>query len=372
MRQPRLVIGPHIIDETSDCFVIAEIGHNHQGSVETCKQLFKAAKEAGAHAVKLQKRDNRSLFTQAFYDAPYNSENAYGPTYGLHREALEFDEAQYRELKAYAESLDIVFFATAFDFKSADFLEALDMPCYKIASGDITNIPLIQHVARFGKPVIVSTGAATMEDVARVYEAVMPINPQLAILQCTATYPTEPEVLDLRVIETYQRAFPDIIVGLSDHFSGIAMGPVSYVLGARIIEKHFTLNRAMRGTDHVFSLEPAGLRKMVRDLKRTRVALGDGTKTMRDAERIARQKMGKSIVAAHPLEAGQLLTQGDLAFKTPGTGMPPYMADQLYGKMLTVSLAQDEALSLDHIDQTLAHPDAEPRTAVASASRSGL
>ena len=138
-------------------------------------------------------------------------------------------------------------FATPFDFSSVDFLADLEMPAYKTASGDITNIPLLKYIAEIGKPMLVSTGGATIDDVQRAYDAIMPINKRLCILQCTSSYPAEPEELNLRVIETYRQRFPDIVVGLSDHQNGIAMAIVAYMLGARVVEKHFTLNRAWKG-----------------------------------------------------------------------------------------------------------------------------
>jgi N-acetylneuraminate synthase/sialic acid synthase len=333
------------IHDDSDCYVIAEIGNNHQGSLEKCKELFRAAKECGATAVKLQKRDNRSLYTQEAFNKPYEHENSFGATYGEHREFLEFGEYEYRELQQYAQELGITFFSTAFDIPSADFLEALDMPAYKIASGDLKSLPLIKHVARFGKPIIISTGAATLEDVKRVYDEVMPINPQLCFLQCTASYPANFEELDLRVIETYRQMFPGAVAGLSSHDNGIAMAVAAYVLGARVMEKHFTLNRAMKGTDHAFSLEPVGLRKMVRDLKRTRQALGDGEKRIHLSERQAVLKMGKKLVAARDLPAGHVLTEADVAMKSPGDGIPPYELDNVIGKVLAKSLKVDEAFT---------------------------
>ena len=350
MSRELAIDGVRIADDT-DCFVIAEIGHNHQGDVEHCKRLFDAAHDAGASAVKLQKRDNRALFTKEAFDAPYNSENAYGPTYGTHREALEFDREQYLELAQHAKSLGITFFATAFDVPSADLLAELDMPAYKLASGDLRSIPLLKHVAAIGKPMILSTGAATLDDVRRAYDAVLPINSQVAFLQCTAAYPPDYEQLDLRVIDTYRREFPDVVVGFSGHDSGIAMSTAAYTLGARIIEKHFTLNRALRGTDHAFSLEPAGLKKLVRDLQRTRLALGDGTKNFYDSEAAPAQKMGKKLVAARPLPAGTVLTPDDLAMKSPGDALFPFHLDDLVGRQLAVDLDEDDALTFDHLSE---------------------
>jgi sialic acid synthase len=275
-----LVIDGRQINEDSDCYVIAEIGHNHQGDLQLCKRMFDAAKEAGADAVKLQKRDNKTLYTEEFYNSPYNSENAYGATYGLHREALEFNRTQYVILQDHAEKLGMTFFATAFDIPSADFLADLDVPAIKIASGDLKNHALLEHVANLDIPIILSTGGGTMEDCIAADEICQPD----AILQCTSGYPARHEELNIACIDTFLDVFPDALIGFSDHSNGIAMAPIAYALGARIIEKHFTLDRTLKGTDQPFSLEPAGLRKMVRDLRRTRLALGDGVKRLYDSE----------------------------------------------------------------------------------------
>lgn len=337
------------VHNDSDCYVIAEIGNNHQGNLDRCKEMFRVAQECGANAVKLQKRHNPSLYTKLAFDKPYDHENSFGTTYGEHREFLEFGKAEYLELKAYAKSLGITFFATAFDFPSADFLAELDMPMYKMASGDLRNIPLLKYVAKLNKPMIISTGASTIEDVKRAYEAIMPINPQLCILQCTASYPANFEELDLKVIQTYREMFPEINIGLSSHDNGIAMAVAAYVLGARVIEKHFTLNRAFKGTDHAFSLEPTGLRKMVRDLRRTREALGDGQKKVYLSERPALMKMGKKLVAVRNLPAGHQLAAADIAIKSPGDGIPPYELDNVLGKTLKNSLEADEAIAWSNL-----------------------
>lgn len=344
-----LVIDGAVINDDSDCYVIAELGHNHQGSVEKCKEMIHKAKECGAGAVKLQKRDNKSMFTKAAYDAPYDNENSFGATYGEHREALEFNKAQYRELMAYAKQVGISFLSTAFDIPSGDFLAELDVCAFKIPSGGVTDIPLIRHVARIGKPMIVSTGGAEIDDVCRVYDTVMPLNRQLCIMQCTAGYPPAFDELNLRVIDTYRRKFPDIVIGLSSHDSGIAMGLVGYVLGARMLEKHFTLNRAMKGTDHAFSLESPGLSKLVRDLHRARIAMGDGVKRRYDTETKPLLKMGKKLVAARDLPAGHVLTAADIAIKSPGDGLPPYHLDAVIGRKLAAPLSADAGIALSNL-----------------------
>jgi sialic acid synthase len=337
------ISGVRIADD-SRSFVIAEVGHNHQGNVDTAKKMIKAAVDAGASAVKLQKRDNRSLFTSAYYDRPYNSENSFGGSYGEHREFLEFDYDQYKELQSYSNELGTIFFATAFDFKSADFLQNLDMPAFKIASGDLKNLPLINYLADFGKPLIISTGGGYQEDIDRVVESLESKKAQYSILQCTAGYPPAWNELNLGVITTLRNKFPSTVIGFSSHDNGIAMSVAAYALGARIIEKHFTLNRTLKGTDHAFSLEPQGLSKLVRDLDRLHVALGDGIKSQYPSESDPLQKMGKKIVAARALPKGTVLSSEDLEFKSPGDGLPPWRVQEIIGKTLARNLEFEEAV----------------------------
>jgi N-acetylneuraminate synthase/sialic acid synthase len=346
----KLTIDGFTISDESDCFIIAEIGHNHQGDLEKAKELFATAKECGVNAVKLQKRENKTLFTKAAYNRPYDHRNSFGLTYGAHREHLEFGKKEYVELKEYAKELGITMFATAFDFPSADFLAELDMSVYKMASGDLKNTPLLKYVAKIGKPMIVSTGGGSMEDVQRAYDTIMPINQQLCILQCTSSYPAEYEDLNLRTIQTYREQFQDIVIGLSDHENGIAMAVGAYVLGARVIEQHFTLNHTWKGTDHAFSLEPIGMRKLVRDLRRIRVALGDGVKSVKAKEVEPIVKMSKKLVAARDLPAGHALTLTDIAIKSPGDGLPPYELDNVVGRTLKISLLEDEDIHFDGLE----------------------
>ncbi|PWB59721.1 MAG: N-acetylneuraminate synthase [Bradyrhizobiaceae bacterium] len=342
-----IVIDGRTIGEQAPCYVIAEIGANHQGDLAKARDIIRAAKLAGADAVKFQKRHNRTLYTREAFDRPYENRNSYGATYGLHREALELDRAQFAELTAYAREVGITLFSTAFDIASADFLAQFDPPAYKIASGDLRTLPLIRHVARFGKPVIISTGGATLDDVRRAYELILPINSQLVIMQCTSGYPPEFDQLDLRVIETYRREFPEAIIGLSSHDSGIAMALVGYVLGARVIEKHFTLNRALKGTDQAFSLEPGGMTKLVRDLHRAQVALGDGVKKVYPAEVDPIVKMSKKLVAARALPAGHVLDPADVEMRSPGDGLSAMHYDEVVGRRLNVPLAVEADITLE-------------------------
>jgi len=342
--------GTRIADDT-DCYVIAEIGHNHQGSLERAKELVHAAAGAGVDAVKFQKRDNRRLYTREFFDQPYDNENSFGPTYGEHREALELPADAWFELREECKELGVTMFATAFDEASADFLAELDLAAFKLASGDLVNTPLLRHVAAFGKPMVISTGGATLEDVDRALDAVLPLNEQVCLLQCTAAYPAEVEELNLRVIETLRERYPQLVIGLSDHHNGIAMSVVAYMLGARVIEKHFTLNHAWKGTDHAFSLMPDGMRKLVRDLRRVPVALGDAEKQPLDTEIRPLQKMGKKLVAARDLEVGHVLAEGDLLSKSPGDGgLPPYELEGLLGRRLVRAIREEDAIAVADLE----------------------
>lgn len=342
-----IIAGQRIADDTP-AFTIAEIGHNHQGDIETCKRLIVASWQAGFSAVKLQKRHNRTLYTRAMYDQPYTSEHAFGSTYGAHREALEFDFADYSELKTFCASLPIIFFATAFDWRSVDFLYKLGMPAIKIASGDLSNIPLLSYAVTTQLPLIISTGAADMVDVERAANAVL--GRKAALLQCTAAYPAAFDQLNLRVIQTYRERFPERVIGLSAHDNGIAMAVAAYALGARMIEKHVTLDRTMKGSDHAFSLEPAGQRKLIRDLKRVYLAMGDGQKKCLPEEAPALAKMGKSIYTRHRILKGQIIEDSSLTLLSPGGGLPAWRYFDICGKRAGCDLEQGELIPAEALE----------------------
>jgi sialic acid synthase len=345
-----LVVDGKVITRDGPAYVIAEIGNNHQGELDKAKALIHAAAECGVDAVKLQKRDNRRLYTRAYYDSPYDNENSYGATYGEHREFLELGKSDWFELSRYSREEGVGFVAAAFDEPSADLMAELDIDAFKFASGDLLNVPFLSYVARFGKPMFLSTGGGTFEDIDRAVDAILPINERLSVLHCTAAYPADVQDLNLSVITALRERYPDLVIGLSDHHNGIAMAPVAFMLGARVFEKHFTLNHAWKGTDHPYSLMPDGMRRFVRDLHRVPVALGDGVKRPLPSEERPLEKMGKKLVAARDLPAGHVLALGDLLAKSPADeGLPPYELDGLLGRTLARALAEDEAVLEAHL-----------------------
>ena len=343
-----LTIDGRRIGDNEPAYVIAEIGGNHGGNLDTATAMIRMAATCGVSAVKLQKRDNANLYTQALLDEPYANENSFGATYGEHRAALEFGREEYRICQSVAQARKVTLFATAFDERSADFLMELEVPAIKIASGDLTNTPLLKHVSTFGVPIVVSTGGGSETDIERAVSALG--RAQIALLHCTASYPVRNFAeLNLRCILALRHRYPECVIGWSGHDTGIAMALVAYALGARIIEKHVTLDRSSKGTDHAFSLEPAGLKRLVRDLERARVAVGDGIKVRYPSEEGPLRKMAKSLVAAHALRAGSVIHEGDLVTKSPAGGLPPYLRDALIGFPLAKDLGFDEAVTHAHI-----------------------
>ncbi len=359
--------GRRIADDT-DCFVIAEIGHNHQGSVEKAQELFVLAKHAGVDAVKLQKRDNRRLFTRELYDSPYDNENSFGTTYGAHREALELDRGAYAELQAMARELGLVFFATAFDEPSADLLEALDAPAFKIASGDLT-----QHAAP--APCCVVREAAARLDGWGDDRGRRPRGRGGHGDQPTAL----PAAVHRRVPRRGREAEPR-----RDHHApralpgarGRALRPpgrdrdgARRVHARRARDREALHARATRakGTDHAFSLMPEGMRKLVRDLHRVPAAIGDGVKRPLPSEEAPLRKMGKKLVAARRSPAGHVLVDGDLVAKSPADGgLPPYRLDDLLGLPLVRPLAEDEAILADDVRGDPASGMAQPAASSAA------
>ena len=290
-----LVIDGRRIADDAPAYVVAELGGNHGGDLKVAQDLVRTAAHCGASAVKFQKRDNATLYSQALLDAPYVNENSYGPTYGLHRDALEFTADQLAACQITATVAGISCFATAFDEASADVLLRLEMPAIKIHSGGLTDHALLRYVAQFGRPIILSTGGGTLADIEAAVDSLGEC--PHAILHCTASYPLAPVEANLNVIPVLRERYPSTVIGWSSHHPGIALSFVAYTLGARILEHHVTMNRASKGTDHGFSLEPKGLQTLVEDLEKTRQAMGDGVKVFYPSERKPISKMRRTRTA---------------------------------------------------------------------------
>lgn len=331
------------------CFLIAEVGNNHQGSMDIARQMVHEAARAGADAVKFQKRDNAALFTQAGLCAPYTGANSFGPTYGEHREALELTLPQLAELKAEAEALGMVFFASAWDMPSLEGLIGMDVELFKVASADLTTIPMLRRLSAVGRPVILSTGMSDLADIDAAVRALTAGTAPVALLHCNSSYPCAPEDTGVPVMAQLRSRY-GLPVGYSGHESGLAPTLAAVALGACIVERHFTLDKTMRGTDHKASLDPAEFAQLSAMVRETQAALRTTTKRVFPAEQQCAAKLRKSIVAARPLRAGQRITEADIAAKCPGTGLSPIHWDAVLGQSLLRDIPADAQLCWEDME----------------------
>jgi sialic acid synthase len=293
-------------------FVIAEVGQNHQGDLKIAREFIRIFAFEGASAVKFQTRNNRYLFSEDAYSAPYESENAFADTYGAHREKLELDPAWLPILIEDCRKAGVKFMSTPFDEPSLDLLVRLDVDILKVASFDLGNLPLINRIGKAGKPVVISVGGGKGDQIRSSVDVLLRHNSEVAVLHCVSEYPTEFNRLGLSNIKRLIQEFPQCVIGSSDHFNGTLSGPVAYMMGARVFEKHVTLNRAWKGTDHSFALEPDGFRKFVRDIKRVRHMLPPKPAEEIGTERVFK-KLGKSLIAMRPIRQGEELTLDNLS-----------------------------------------------------------
>ena len=331
-------------------FVIAEAGVNHNGSLDLALQLVDAAKASGADAVKFQTFRADQLATRSAHKAPYqerttaNSESQFEML-----QRLQLDAAAHRRLIDHCRNVGIQFLSSPFDTQSADLLATMNVPLYKVPSGEITNLPFLQHLARKRRPLILSTGMSTLgevEEAVQVLQAAGAI--QLTLLHCVTEYPAPYAEVNLRAMQTLKTAF-GLPVGYSDHTSGIEIAIAAVALGAEVIEKHFTLDRSLPGPDHSASLEPVELRQMVTAIRHVEAALGTGIKAPAPCELPNISVARKSVVASRTLPTGHQLVTGDLEIKRPGNGLAPKLLPALIGRTLRASVAKDEIINWDHL-----------------------
>ncbi len=346
---PCFTAGDRKIGGDAPCYIIAELGINHQGDPAVARRLIEAAALAGADAVKLQKRNVARILTREGLDMPYVNRHSFGETYGEHKRALELSESDFAGLRDHAAERELHFLASGWDEESIDFLLELGVPFFKMASADLTNLPLLEHTARKGPPVVLSTGMASMDEVGRAHALVRELNGSIGLLQCTSTYPSRFEEIDLRVIETYRAAFPEAVIGYSGHERGISVSAVAVALGAKIVERHFTLDRTMKGGDHAASLEPQGFAKMVRDIRHVEEALGSADKRMHKTEAPIRLRLAKSVVTAERIRRGETIERNALTTKGPGTGISAAHLDEVIGRKAARDLEPDRVIRPDDL-----------------------
>ncbi|MEW6719254.1 MAG: N-acetylneuraminate synthase [Thermodesulfobacteriota bacterium] len=333
-----LRVGDRRLGGGNRCFVIAEAGVNHNGDMDLAMRLVDAAAEAGADAVKFQTFRAGKLVTKWAPKAAYQEENTGegGTQFDMLRK-LELPPERFREIAERCAGRGILFLSTPFDEDSADLLESIGVPAYKVSSGDLTDIPFLRHLASKGLPILLSTGMGTLDEV-REAMAALSAAPGVALLHCVSSYPADPAHVNLRAMDTMRRAF-GVPVGYSDHTEGLAVALAAVALGAAVLEKHFTLDRGLPGPDHKASLEPAELARLVRELRAVEQAMGHGRKEPAPSEIETARVARKSLVAACDIPEGTVIEAGHLASRRPGTGIPPGMRDGLIGRKTKVSVA---------------------------------
>jgi sialic acid synthase SpsE/sugar phosphate isomerase/epimerase len=319
-------VGNRLIGEGQPCFIIAEAGVNHNGSLEMALQLVDVAIKASADAVKFQKRELKALYPPELLDDPNLAEWGFQYILPILKQN-ELSADDFRQIKQYCDHCGIRFMCTAWDEPSLVLLEELSVPVYKVASADLINFPLLEQIAATGKPMILSTGMATLDEIAQTVAFLKKRCASFALLHCVSTYPAPFESLNLRFIETLKQF--GVPVGYSGHERGIAVPLVALTLGATIIEKHITLDRTLPGPDHAASLEPEGIQKLVRDIRNAEQALGTPQKQLSSMEKMNRQILRKSLVATRDLPIGTAITPDVIGVKGPGKGLSPQRIDAL-------------------------------------------
>jgi len=343
-------VAGRIIGPGQPCFIIAEAGVNHNGDLDLARQLIRVAAEAGADAVKFQTFRADALVTADAPKADYQTRltDSGESQYDMLRR-LELSADAHRELMAYCRDHNVLFMSTPFDESGADFLAELGVTVFKIPSGEIINLPFLSHVARLGKPMIVSTGMSRLGEVETAVETIRQAgNAAMVLLHCVSNYPADPADTNLRAMHTLATAF-GLPVGYSDHTLGIEVALAAVALGACVIEKHFTLDRTMPGPDHQASLEPSELAAMIRGIRTVEAALGSGYKVPAASEQNTAQVARRSLVAAQDIPAGTVLTESMIAIKRPGTGLPPAMRPYLVGRRARADIPAGSLITLDRL-----------------------
>jgi N-acetylneuraminate synthase len=340
-------VGNKIISEDSSVFIIAEAGVNHGGDIQVAKQLIDIAVDAGADAVKFQAFKTEHLILKDVDKAPYQKKttNLAESQFEMLKR-LEVTKEQNIELKQYCEAKNIIFLTTPFDEFSLDELDGLGIPAFKIASTDTTNLPFLKRIAQQGKPIFLSTGMTYLSEVEMALEVINEFNEDVVLLQCSANYPIENEEVNLNVINTYKKHF-DILIGYSDHSVGVGAAPFAVPMGAKVIEKHFTIDKDGEGPDHRASLSPDELKRFIAQVRQVETFMGSAIKKPNLSELKTRASLQKSLVARKEIKQGDVFTEElIIAKRTGGKGISPIYYEDVLGKTASQDFAVDDIIVL--------------------------
>lgn len=343
----KLSIAGRSIGPGEQPYIVAEIGSNHNGDMQLCRRLIDAAVDCGVDAVKFQSWSKSSLISKAEYarNTRYTNNNGREPTLEEAVEKYQLTPEQHREIATYCRSHKVVFFSSCFSRQEVDLLESLNVPAYKIASMDVNHLPLLEYVAQTRKPLILSTGLATLGEIERALGFLREHNSgPVALLHCVSIYPSAPELVNLRNIGTLQSAF-DVPVGYSDHSLGAAIPLAAIALGSCIIEKHFTLDKRTDGWDHAVSADPEEMRYLVSESKNVQLALGNTVRTVNATQMEKRKVFRRRLVVTRGLARGERIAAADIEFKRPGTGIGPDELAYVLGRAMARDVEPEEELS---------------------------
>lgn len=333
-----------------DIFVIAEVGQNHQGDLNLALEYIRKFSELGADAVKFQMRDIEFLFDDDALSRPYFSENSFANTYGEHRKKLELSLDDFKKIHQECRRNNVKFMCTPFEENSLNNILELGVDIIKISSFDLGNLPFLEKIAKTNLPIVMSTGGGDDEQIDESISIIKNYNQDIAILHCVSEYPCEYNKLGLEKIKILKEKYSDLVIGSSDHFNGILSGPVAFLQGARVFEKHVTLNRSWKGTDHSFALEPDGFKKFVRDIQRTPKMLPQKDKSFLGKEDVFK-KLGKSIIAKNNLLKGTVISTKDIDSKIFSEVYTHVRETKnIVGKKLTKNINKNDPIQYHHFN----------------------
>lgn len=349
-KDQQITIDCYAIGDSKPCYIIAEIGVNHNGELDLAKKLIDESVNAGANAVKFQKRNLESLYRKEALENP-NSESQGFEILLAELKEIELSEEDYKEIVKYCKERKITFLCTPWDIPSVDFLEQLETPAYKIASGDMTNFPLIKYISKTGKPMIISTGMSKIEEIEKMVDFVKSLYAQFVLLHANSTYPSPIESLNVSLITEFREKF-DVPIGFSDHETGIIGSLTAANIGAVIIERHITLDKKMKGLDHSSSLEPNEFKEMVNMIRLSEKAKGKPIKKMTRAEVLQREVVSKSIVCMSDIDEGELFSDNNIDVKGPEKGLSAQYFFDILGKKSPRKIKKGEYLLEDDMNDS--------------------